>query len=217
MARKGNSKTASAGASKARAKQIRKGFEQSSRTATDTKEKEEMEEPAGEQTSQVRIQDFAEVRAVGCSFDVLRSFCFSCSCLSLRWAPTSLRSSWTDEQKQERRNACQRTRHLFQLSPAPPPLIRALLTGYLHKTDYVKNRRCKTRPFRSQHGMGWGGCCAASSLQRPSGAHRILLAPGLPARFFSEARTSPLLAKHQHLAKPAGSAQSDSEGEHRIV
>lgn len=53
MARKGNSKTASAGASKARAKQIHKGFEQSSRTATDTKEKEEMEEPAGEQTSQV--------------------------------------------------------------------------------------------------------------------------------------------------------------------
>ncbi|CAE7744230.1 CKMT2 [Symbiodinium sp. CCMP2456] len=53
MARKGSSKTASAGASKTRAKQIRKGFEQSSRTATDTKEKEEREEPAGEQTSQV--------------------------------------------------------------------------------------------------------------------------------------------------------------------
>mmetsp|Transcript_3768 Transcript_3768/g.9091 ORF Transcript_3768/g.9091 Transcript_3768/m.9091 type:complete len:280 (+) Transcript_3768:140-979(+) len=52
-ARKGSSEMASAGASKARAKQIRKGSEQNSRTGKDPKEKEEMEEAAGEQKSQV--------------------------------------------------------------------------------------------------------------------------------------------------------------------
>jgi len=52
-ARKGSSEMASAGAAKARAKQIRKGSEQNSRTGKDPKEKEEMEEAAGEQKSQV--------------------------------------------------------------------------------------------------------------------------------------------------------------------
>ena len=58
-ARKGSSEMASAGASKARAKQIRKGSEQNSRTGKDPKETEEMEEAAGEQKSQVRIQDLS--------------------------------------------------------------------------------------------------------------------------------------------------------------